>query len=97
MLRCPRQGSTFGAVLQEQNEVGVLFAEIATPGVLNGFDLARMAQAHNPQIDVIMVAGASPSGFSGAAPEVRFVAKSYRMTDVIRLIRKLTESSSRLG
>ena len=40
---------------------GVLFTEIATPGVLNGFDLARMAQAQDPNIAVIIVAGALPS------------------------------------
>jgi len=84
-------------ILQDRNDVGVLFTEIATPGVLNGFDLARMAQAHNPQIVVIVVTGALPSGFSGTAPDARFVHKPYRMTDVIRLIRESAEDQSHPG
>ncbi len=84
-------------LLQSRNDVRVLFTEIATPGDLNGFDLARIARAHDPQIVVIVVAGALPSGFTGAAPEARFVRKPYRMIDVIRLIRELTGDQSRSG
>jgi CheY-like chemotaxis protein len=84
-------------ILQGRNDVGVLFTEIATPGVLNGFDLARMAQAQNPQIVVIAVTGALPSGFSGTAPDARFIHKSYRMTDVIRLIRESAADQSHPG
>jgi DNA-binding NtrC family response regulator len=84
-------------ILQGRNDVGVLSTEIATPGVLNGFDLARMAQAHNPQIVVIVVTGALPSGFSGTAPDARFVHKPYRMTDVIRLIRESAADQSHPG
>ena len=84
-------------LLQSRNDVRVLFTETATPGDLNGFDLARIAQAHNPKIVVIVVAGVLPSGFSGAAPEARFVRKPYRMTDVIHLIRDLTEDRSHSG
>jgi hypothetical protein len=75
----------------------VLFTEIATPGVLNGFDLARMAQAKDPNIAVIIVAGALPHGFSGVAPDARFLPKPYRMTDVIRLIRECAEDQSHPG
>jgi DNA-binding NtrC family response regulator len=84
-------------ILQGRNDVGVLFTEIATPGVLNGFDLARMAQAHHSQIVVIVVAGLLPSGFSGTVPDARLVRKPYRMADVIRLIRELTEDQSQSG
>jgi DNA-binding NtrC family response regulator len=84
-------------ILQGRNDVGVLFTEIATPGVLNGFDLARMAQAHNPQIVVIVVTGALPSGFSGTAPDARFVHKPYRMTDVIRRFRESAADQSHPG
>jgi DNA-binding NtrC family response regulator len=77
-------------ILQSRNDVRVLFTEAATPGDLNGFDLTRIAQAQNPQIVVIVVVGALPPGFSGAAPEARFVRKPYRMADVVRLIRELT-------
>jgi DNA-binding NtrC family response regulator len=82
------------AILQSRNDVRVLFTEAATPGDLNGFDLTRIVQTQNPQIVVIVGAGAVPSGFSGAVPEARFIRKPYRMTDVIRLIRELTGDQS---
>jgi DNA-binding NtrC family response regulator len=44
-------------LLHSRNDVRVLLTEIASPGDLNGFDLARIAQAHNPHIVVIVVAG----------------------------------------
>jgi DNA-binding NtrC family response regulator len=84
-------------ILQARNDVAALLTEIATPGVLNGFDLARMAQAHNPQIVVIVVTGALPSGFSGTAPDARFVHKPYRMTDVIRRFRESAADQSHPG
>jgi CheY-like chemotaxis protein len=70
-------------LLHSRKDVRVLLTEIASPGDLNGFDLARIAQAHNPHIVVIVVAGALPSGFTRAAPVARFVRKPYLMIDVI--------------
>ncbi len=90
-------GDYAASLLQSRNDVRVVFTEAATPGDLNGFDLTRFAQAQNPQIVAIVAAGALPSGFSGAAPEARFVRKPYRMTDVIRLIRELTGDQSHSG
>jgi DNA-binding NtrC family response regulator len=78
------------SVLRSRIDVRVVFAEAATPGDLNGFDLTHIAQTQNPQIVVIVIVGTLPPGFSGVAPEARFVRKPYRMADVIRLIRELT-------
>jgi FixJ family two-component response regulator len=67
------------------------------PGDLNGFNLARIAQANDPNIAVMIVAGALPHGFSGVALDARFLTKPYRMTDVIRLIRESAEDQSYPG
>lgn len=81
-------------ILQSRNDVRVVVTEAATPGDLNGFELAQIARAHDQQIVLIVVAGALPPGFSGVAPEARFVRKPYRMTDVISLIREVTGDQS---
>jgi hypothetical protein len=39
---------------------------------------------------VLVTSGALPSGFSGQAPQARFVPKPYRMSEVIRSIRGMT-------
>jgi hypothetical protein len=66
---------------------------MSPPGTLNGFDLARRVQALYPQIAVLVTSGALPSGFSGEAPQARFVPKPYRMSEVIRIIRGMTAQS----
>jgi hypothetical protein len=35
----------------------------------------------------VVSSGALPPGFSGEAPDARFVPKPYRMTDIVRIIR----------
>jgi DNA-binding NtrC family response regulator len=81
-------------ILQARDDIRVVFTDVTMPGHLNGFDLAQIAKSLHPNISVIVTSGALPSGFSGLAPEARFLQKPYRMTGVIRLIHELTEGSS---
>jgi DNA-binding NtrC family response regulator len=77
-------------LLKGRTDLRVVVTEAAMPGALNGFDLARIARAHDPRIAVIITAGALPPGFSGNAPDARFIPKPYRMADLIRVIRQQT-------
>jgi DNA-binding NtrC family response regulator len=81
-------------ILQARDDIRVVFTDVTMPGHLNGFDLAQIAKSLHPNISVIVTSGALPSGFSGLAPEARFLQKPYRMTGVIRLIHELPEGSS---
>jgi DNA-binding NtrC family response regulator len=83
-------------ILQARDDIHVVFTDVTMPGHLNGFDLAQLAKSLHPNISLIVTSGALPSGFSGLAPEARFLQKPYRMTGVIRLIHELTEGSSHL-
>ena len=81
----------YAATLLETREgIGVLFTDVSMPGTLNGFDLARRAQTLYPNMVVLVTSGALPSGFSGEAPQARFVPKPYRMSEIIRIIRGMT-------
>jgi CheY-like chemotaxis protein len=84
-------------ILQARDDIDVVFTDVTMPGILNGFDLAQIAQTLHPNISVIVTSGALPSGFTGVAPDARFVKKPYRMTHVIELLRELTGGQSRLG
>jgi hypothetical protein len=75
----------------------VVFTDVTMPGKLNGFDLARIAQVLYSDISVIVASGPLPSGFSGLAPDCRFLQKPYRITGVIALIRELTGGLSDSG
>src|SRR5688500_3906481 len=63
------------AILQARNDIEVVFTDVTMPGKLNGFDLARIARTLHPDIHVIIASGALPSGFSGLAPDGRFLQK----------------------
>jgi CheY-like chemotaxis protein len=77
-------------VLESRSDIGVVFTDITMPGTLNGFDLARLVRRLYPRISVLVSSGALPSGFTGEAPDARFVPKLYRMTEVVRIIRGMT-------
>ena len=78
-------------VLNARDDVSVLFTDVDMPGRLNGLDLAHAAKSMCPEIVVIVVSGKLPSGFSGVAPEARFIPKPYRMTNVVQMIRNVLD------
>jgi CheY-like chemotaxis protein len=80
------------AALQSRTNIRVLFTDVTMPGSLNGFELARLVRATYPQIGVLVSSGALPKGFSGEAPEARFIPKPYRMTEVIPIIRGMADA-----
>jgi DNA-binding NtrC family response regulator len=84
-------------ILQARDDIAVVFTDVTMPGNLNGFDLARIAQALHGNIPVIIASGALLSEFSGLAPDARFLQKPYRMTRVIELIRQVTVNQSHSG
>ena len=77
-------------LLASRSDIGVVFTDITMPGALNGFDLARLVRRTYPHIPVLVSSGALPPGFSGEAPDARFIPKPYRMRDVVRIIRTMT-------
>lgn len=84
-------------VLKDRADVCAVLTEAAMPTGLNGFDLARIARAHDPRMAVVIVAGVLPTGFSGIVPDARIIPKPYRMAEVIRLIRQQTTDDLRPG
>ncbi len=75
------------ALLQSRDDIDVVFTDIAMPGTLNGFDLARLVRTAYPHISILVCSGALPPGFSGEAPEARFVRKPYRVSEIAPIIR----------
>ena len=74
-------------LLQSRNDIDVVFTDVAMLGALSGFDLARLVHQRYPHINVLVCSGALPPGFSGEAPEARFVRKPYRVAEIAPIIR----------
>lgn len=73
--------------LRSRDDIDVVFTDVAMPGALNGFELAHLIRATYPHINILVCSGALPSGFSGEAPEARFVRKPYRVAEIAPIIR----------
>jgi CheY-like chemotaxis protein len=62
--------------------IGLLFTDVSMPGTINGADLARQVAERWPRVGIIMTSGRPfPDGLP---PRVRFHAKPYDPTDVLR-------------
>jgi CheY-like chemotaxis protein len=65
----------------------LLFTDVSMPGVMNGADLARRVAERWPKVGIIMTSGRPfPDGLPLG---VRFHAKPYEPTDVLRDAREM--------
>src|SRR5687768_11976054 len=79
-------------VLQARSDIAVVLTDVDMPGEVDGFQLAREMY---PQVVVIVVSGGIRSGFSGTAPDARFVSKPYTPRFIIHMIREMTSGRPR--
>jgi CheY-like chemotaxis protein len=72
-------------VLENRQDVKLVFTDIQLPGTLDGIDLARQVQKRWPHIQVVITSGRKrPS--PAEMPEGRFLAKPYSSQDLLREI-----------
>ena len=68
-------------------DVSLLFTDVSMPGSMSGSDLARQVAERWPKVGIIMTSGRP---FPGNLPlSVRFHAKPYEPTDVLRDAREM--------
>lgn len=78
-----------------QSRVDILFTDIIMPGKLDGFELAKRAQAMRPDIKVLGTSGfpGDRYGQKGAqSTEMVLLAKPYRLAQLARAIRAALDS-----
>jgi CheY-like chemotaxis protein len=67
---------------EQDAEIGLLFTDVSMPGTINGADLARQVAERWPRVGIIMTSGRPfPEHLP---PMVRFHAKPYEPSDVLR-------------
>jgi PAS domain S-box-containing protein len=83
------------AVLQEQDDIELMFSDVVMPGGMNGFDLAQAAQSLKPSLKIVHTSG-YPKGAMVHQDEPRFkngfiIMKPYRREELQRIIKDALE------
>jgi DNA-binding response OmpR family regulator len=80
------------AVLGAGKKIDVVLAEVRLTGSVDGFELARRIRQDHPQIDVILVSGATRAADkAGDLCDDGPMAKPYQPQEVVRRINLLRE------
>ena len=83
------------AVLQEHDDIDLMFSDVVMPGGMNGFDLAQAAQSLKPQLKIVHTSG-YPKGAMVHQDEPRFkngyiIMKPYRRDELQKIIKDALE------
>ena len=70
-------------VLEQRNDVRLLFTDIQMPGALDGMDLARQVHARRPNVLLIITSGQTAPTRAEIPDDGRFVAKPYGASDLL--------------
>jgi PAS domain S-box-containing protein len=81
-------------ILQQHDDIDVLFTDVAMPGNLSGVELARRARETHPQLMILLASGYASSSLPDLPARCEFVSKPYRVAD---LSRKFAEMMQRDG
>lgn len=79
-----RRGSEALEMLQQHDDIDVLFTDVAMPGNLSGVELARRARETHPQLMILLASGYASSSLPDLPARCEFVSKPYRITDLSR-------------
>lgn len=75
------------AILEQRNDIGIVFTDIEMPGSMDGLKLARAIRNRWPPVQLIIASGR----FSPAAQDMpdgsRFFGKPFRADDLIAAVR----------
>jgi CheY-like chemotaxis protein len=82
------------AILDADQPIDVLFTDIRLPGPVDGWQIARHARHHRPEIPVIYASGYTVDR-SAQVPDSLYLGKPYRTESVVvEIERCLTRTSS---
>lgn len=77
------------------HDIDALVTDVDMPGSLNGFDLMRLVSSYGSGIAVVVTSGGHKPDECEMAPGCCFLAKPYRMEDVMQLLESLARLTTR--
>lgn len=69
--------------IRDDASISLLFSDVAMPG-MSGVDLAKQAAAMRPDLRIMLASGHAESWIEGIPADVDFIAKPYRLGDVLK-------------
>jgi DNA-binding NtrC family response regulator len=76
------------SVLEQREDIRVVFTDVDMPGRLKGFQLARHVQDHHHRVRVIIGSGKCRPGPDDIAPGMIFLQKPYPLETLVREVRR---------
>jgi CheY-like chemotaxis protein len=73
-------------VLENRQDINLVFTDIALPGELDGMDLVRHVQQRWPHIQLVLTSGRPKPTPAEMPKDGRFIAKPYSPQDLVREI-----------
>jgi len=77
--------------LLAQGGLCVVITDIAMPGAIDGFELARRVHETSPRTGVIMVSGVREPSEAHLHSGVRFMTKPVKAATLLRLVREMAD------
>jgi len=82
--------------LAKRHDVCAVISDIAMPGPINGFDLARRIKNDTPHTGVILVSGVMEPADYYLPRGVRFLTKPVKASTLLRLVREVADPRATL-
>jgi two-component system, response regulator PdtaR len=79
------------AILEQRNDIGLIFTDIDMPGSMDGVKLAHFVKDRWPPIKIIATSGHARIRGSDLPEGVRFMPKPYKATEVADTIHQLIQ------
>jgi CheY-like chemotaxis protein len=81
------------AILEQRNDIGVIFTDIDMPGSMDGLKLAHFVKDRWPPIKIVATSGHAKITANDLPEGVRFVLKPYNPTEVADTIHQLIQAA----
>ncbi len=87
-----RRGAEALQILQQHDDIDLLFTDVAMPGSLSGIELAHRAREAHPHLMILLASGYASNSLPELPARCEFVSKPYRVID---LSKKFAEMAQR--